>query len=607
MRKLLVILTTIVAFVACVREDLSTIHPSVSCEGEALISLSVSIPDMQHTRSFATPGISSLHLLVFNEDDYLVQVCEAEAVGGFGVAKDNEYQYEVKLDQSPYKRSIHLVANSPVVDIDDYRLGDHERYVINELYTEGGEEAYWAKVILEEGITGTYVYGENNSATFTPSESLSTALTNVPMVRNYSRITLDSTPSNFKNARIKLYNIPDRGSVAPLINDGEYASFATRNGTTNTEVGYNSLSAQGYNGYEPKGITLTESDWGTQIDFYERHQQTDGKAVATPAFAIIEGVYNRDSKPSYFKVDLCYTNQLTGGSELYNLLRNIEYKIIINSVTGSGYGTAEEAARNAASNNVSFAIEIKNLTNISDGERRLSVEYTQRLITNGGATVSLRYKYEPDITKSASSNGEVTFSNLAGNVLAVNNPNGATDYDKYVVSNVAGSDGWNTITFNTQTSSSTKTQTIILSAGGLQRSIEYILGEAYYMTIDMPDSVEAGVGKSVEATLTLQKGLPESIFPLVFNLVVEKFSLSPDASIADNNLPVVMGLNQYGEPVSGGNYFGYEIEINLEDYNKAGGNIKRLYFKTALQDSSSGVYVYNRYFNNAYDSFTVGD
>jgi hypothetical protein len=201
----------------------------------------------------------------------------------------------------------------------------------------------------------------------------------------------------------------------------------------------------------------------------------------------------------------------------------------------------------------------------------------------------------------------VTFSNLAGNVLAVNNPNGATDYDKYVVSNVAGSDGWNTITFNTQTGSSTKTQTIILSAGGLQRSIEYILGEAYYMTIDMPDSVEAGVGKSVEATLTLQKGLPESIFPLVFNLVVEKFSLSPDASIADNNLPVVMGLNQYGEPVSGGNYFGYEIEINLEDYNKAGGNIKRLYFKTALQDSSSGVYVYNPYFNNAYDSFTVGD
>ena len=388
-----------------------------------------------------------------------------------------------------------------------------------------------------------------------------------------------------------------------------YAQFVTRNGTTNTAVGYNDIMAQGYNGYEPKNMTLKNTDWGTQLDFYERHQQTNGKEEASPAFAIVRGKYkegNRtDANYCYYKVDLCYTNTATGGSELYNLLRNIQYNIIIKSVSGRGYSSAEEAAKNAASNNVSFAIEIKHLANLSDGERRLSVEYTQRLITEDNAIVSLKYKYEPDITKGTSDNDEVVFSNLVGNVLAVNNTNGATDYDKYVVSNVEGSDGWNTITFKSQAISGTRTQTIILSAGGLQRSVEFILGEPYHLTIDMPENVASGVGKSVEAVLTLPKGLPQALFPLVFNIVVEKFSLSPDSSVAGNNMPVVTGLNQYGEPIIGGSYFGYEVTITEDEYNQENGNIKKLYFKTAFDDSSSVVNVYNPYFNIATDSFTT--
>lgn len=605
MRKLLVILTAIIALVACVREDLSTIRPTVSCEGEVLVDLSITIPEMQQTRSFATPGITSLHLLVFDEDGYLVQACVAET------NNSAEYQYKAKLDHSPYKRRIHFVANSPVA-IDEYTLGDHERYVINSLYTENDQEAYWAMVELPDGITGTYEYQDNNTAIFTPSEALKTALTKVPMVRNYTRIKLNTTElSNFSDINIQVRNIPEQGTVAPRISDGVYAQFVTREGTTNTEVGYYGLVAQGYNGYEPKNMTLTNSDWGKQIDFYERHQQTNGKEVDTPTFAIVRGKYKEgnttDSNYCYYKVDLCYTNGETGGSELYNLLRNIEYNITILSVSGRGYSSADEAARNAASNNVSFAIEIKHLTNLSDGERRLSVEYTQRLITNSNSTVTLKYKYEPNITQTASANGEVTFSHLAGNVLVVNNANGVTDYDKYVVSNVAGSDGWNTVTFKTGAVSGTKTQTIILSAGGLHRSVEFVLGEPYYLTIDMPENVEAGVNKSVVAELILPKGLPHALFPLVFNIVVEKFSLSPDSSVAGNNLPVITGLNQYGEPVKGGSYFGYEITVTEEEYNQEGGNVKKLYFKTAYQNSSSVVNVYNPYFNIATDNFTVAN
>lgn len=601
-------------FVACAQEDIPSVYPSTG-DGMVLVEASITVPQMHETRSFADPAISSLHLLVFDENGYLIEVCNAVPVDSFGTEAGVEYKYRVELGQSNYQRTIHLIANSPITINADgtggYRLGEHERRIIDNLYTEGGNEAYWANVDLENGITGVQKIVDGKQV-FEPSEELTEALTNVPMVRNYTRVKLTNSASAYLvDAELMVMNIPDMGSVAALISDGNYAKFATHARAANTSLNYDDISAQGYDGYEPAGMNLTNTSWGTLHEFYERRQQIGGKAVATPAFAIVRGYYiganGQDADYSYYKVDICYTNETTGAVELYNLLRNIEYNITIVEVLGRGYGTLDEAAANAASNNLNFAVETKSLNSISDGERRLSVEYTQRVLTEGNAEFTLKYKYEPDITKNSTNNSAVVFTNLAGNVLAVNNPNGANDAAKYIVSNVAGTDGWNIVTFKSQAISGTKLQTIILTAGNLQRSIEFILGQPYTMSIDLSDNVAAGVGRSVMATLTLPTGLPMGLFPLVFNLVVENASLSPDATVANNTLPVVMGLNRYGEPVVGGNYFGYEITITEDEYNAEGGNVKRVYFKTALNDSSSVVNLYNPYFNNASDYFTHGN
>ena len=420
-----------------------------------------------------------------------------------------------------------------------------------------------------------------------------------------------------------MMNIPDRGSVAPLISDGNYAQFATHARAANSSLNYNDIAAQGYEGYEPNDMSLTNSTWGAMHEFYERRQQISGKEVATPAYAIVRGRYvganGEDAEYSYYKIDICYTDETTGAVELYNLLRNIEYNITIIDVLGRGYATLNEAATNAASNNLNFAVETKSLNSISDGERRLSVEYTQRVLTEGDAEFTLKYKYETNISTGATNNNAVVFSNLAGNVLAVNNPNGATDAAKYIVSNVAGADGWNSVTFKSQTVSGTKLQTIILTAGNLQRSIELILGEPYTMTLDMvPGSstnvVVSKVGAAVEAKISLPLGLPEALFPLEIYLVAEKMTLSPDAT--KNVLPVITGLSATGVPSSSGIHFGYIVTIDASYYyvedangNRTGEyrNEKMLYFKTSTADSSSRVNIYNPYFNIAYDSFTAGN
>ena len=614
------------ALAACVREDMPSVkYPAVG-DDEVLIEASIVVPEMQETRSFAAPAITSLHLLVFDENGYLIEADKAVAVGAFGVEKDKEYTFKVKLGQSNYKRTIHLVANSPVAINDDgtmgYMIGEHERRVINTLSTEGGADAYWAQVILEDGIIGKQITAANGQQVFEPSAELKAMLTRVPMVRNFTRVSLTNNASDYiKDVEIMMMNIPDMGSVAPLISDGRYASFAERSGTQNSEYGYDDISAQGYEGYEPNDMALMNSDWGTRIDFYERHQQSGGRVVATPAFAIVRGHYvgstATDRDYSYYKIDLCYQNTSTGATELYNLLRNIEYNIIITGASGRGYATAEEAAVGAATNNLNFAVETKSLNNISDGERRLSVEYTQRVLTQGDALFTLKYRFETNIATGATNNNAVTFSNLAGNVLAVNNAAGATDVEKYIVSKSTGADGWNTVTFKTQAISGTKLQTIILTAENLQRSVEFILGSPYTMVLDMvPGSdtniVERKVGASVSAKISLPIGLPEALFPLQIYLVAEALSLSPDA--AKNVLPVITDLDSNGVPSSEGTHFGYVITIEADYYYKMDTEGKRsgeynnevmLYFKTSMADSSSVVNIYNPYFEIASDSFTA--
>ena len=470
MKKIFAIVVAILTVTACVRDEFPTANHPERGEGNVLVEASIAVPAIQDTRSFANPEITSLHLLVFDENGYLVQVCDAVAVDGFGVEKDTEYKFLVELGQSNYSRTIHFIANSPITVNEDgtsgYRLGEHERHVINNLYTQNGNEAYWSKVDLADGITGVQKIVDGKQV-YEPSETLMTALTKVPMVRNYTRVKLTNNASAYlKDTEIVMMNIPNMGSVAPLISDGNYAQFATRTGTSNSEIGYDEISAQGYDGYEPNDMALTNSSWGTMLEFYERHQQTNGRAVASPAYAIVRGHYvgasSTDTAYTYYKVDLCYTNTATNAVELYNLLRNIEYNIIITEVSGRGYGTIDEAAAGAASNNLNFAIETKNLNNISDGERRLSVEYTQRVLTEGETLFTLKYKYETNIKTGTTNNAAVTFSNLVGNVLAVNNASGTTDTQKYVVSNVTGADGWNTVTFREKLNTNGRAYCIII-------------------------------------------------------------------------------------------------------------------------------------------------
>lgn len=570
----------------------------VPTDGTTLLNFSVQVPDMQEaTRTMASQEITKLDLVVFDEQGYLVEVAQAKVNDSASWSdKDmpaypaKEQTYSVELLQSAAPRIIHFIANSPVA-VDSYSYGS-ERELINALETKGTADAYWQRKELSS-ILGDAVTADNKVIATEGSE-LATELNKIPLVRNFAKVTVndEAVKSVFTDVKIAVFNAPQRGKVAPYnTNAGMWADYTT-------VPSYTTLTTAKYYGYEATNLGGQNNDFantGFADVQYLYEYNMDGKNITAGTkypFVIIEGSYQGRAK-SYYKVDL-----VDDDGNYYNILRNFNYNIIINSVSGDGYSSADAAAAAAASNNISASIDTRNLLNISDGVSRLYVEYTTKYITSTD-DVTLKYKFVPNINSTATNNAAVTLSGFTGGdvIDSYTNASGTVD-----------SDGWSTITITPKAISGTKEQAVTLSASTLSRTVTYYSVSAYQLGIDCPAEVPASVGASMTATLTIPEYLPEAIFPLEFVIVSDKLSISPDAT--KENMPVKTNLKADG--TEGGQYFGFVKTLEYDKYvlRDADGNITGYntsidcYFKTSIAASASTVSVYNPYFNPASDSFT---
>ncbi len=587
------------AMVACSYDDVTMPH-EVPTDGTTLLNFSVQVPDMQQaTRSMASQAITKLDLVVFDEQGYFVEKAAATLIDANAGTSDSatpanpaaEQKYSVELLQSAAPRIIHFIANSPV---DSYSYGS-ERELINALETSGSADAYWQRKELSS-ILGDVV-SEDGKVTASADSELARALNQIPLVRNFAKVTFTNQTAgkndlgNFTNVKIAVYNAPQRGKVAPYnTNAGAWADY-------NAVPSYTKLTTEKYYGYEATGLGSENGDFanttfGTVQYMYEYNM--DGKKIEAGSkypFVIIEGKY-LNNNTSYYKVDL-----VDADGNYYNILRNFNYNVIIDKVSGDGYPTAAAAAAAAASNNISASIDTRNLLNISDGVSRLYVEYTSKYITTT-APVTLKYKYVPNINSTATDNDAVALSGFEGGDVIASYVNANSTVD---------SDGWSTITITPKAITGTKDQAVTLSASTLSRTVTFYSVSAYQLAIDCPAEVAASVGTSMTATLSIPENLPEAIFPLEFVIVSDKLSISPDAS--QENMPVKTGLNADG--TEGGQFFGFVKTLEYENYVvRDDGNITGYktsidcHFKTSIAASASTVRAYNPYFTKASDSFT---
>lgn len=612
--------------------------PASESDGQGL-TFSIVVPDANAitTRSFSAEAITSLHVLVFDENGYFVECQEAQPVDptSFGTDMNTEYKFSVNLQASPNKRILHFVAN---YDFENNPVEYGTEYsVISHLTVGVGQEAYWQRVVLDKGI---YL---NESLENMP-EKEKDKLVKIPLVRNFAKVVVESKIKDvFEVLGYALWNVPDRGSVAPCVLASQaFATYAKREGDPVDDFGnnpwvcraYDELSAHyaddsessGYKGYLPKDATIV-STVASSLAFnndakymYERPFSDDETNTAI----IVHGKYN--GKDSYYKIDLVMPPK-QGVSEHYNILRNYTFKANIVGCSADGYSTPQEAALSPASNNFMASVVTQDVINISDGTARLFITYTDTTIVSDDPFI-FRYKYYPDFKSKPNdvNNKALIFYDLTRRETLTRDDKDKYDVElkspyfvmtKYNVTEEVASGPWagwhqTTITPDTPTDEERSESVIIYQMTDdknqvkIARTVTFRLRKPFTMVPECdPATVSTGVGQKVKVNIKIPSGLRESLFPLEFKIEAENNSLSPDNSLTADAYRSGYMSTWYGKsiiPDNGKQSYGFTKTLSYNEYLSMALTPDNSYrivpcaFVTTKSNSTTKIWIQNKYF-----------
>ncbi len=635
MKRLFYILTCVLLLASC-SDDISGPSKRVVKEGdEVTLTVNIQTPaeTTLETRALGemTDNIQkslNLWLLVFDENSIFVQAAQAQPGDNVSHNGHTDTKFTVTLNTTSAKRIIHFIAYDgganegvgAIIQNLQNQFGT-EATMLQQLYTENNQAAYWQRW----EVNG--IYADDEETTGVNEE---TVFEFVPLVRNFSKITITDNADNFDIQGYTIVNRPSRGAVAPYSNGSFIEYVNDRANKTFNEL-------KNYPGSSPSGTTYSTSTTMQTTDplyLYETpNAEGDDKGRTS---IIIQG--RRNGATYFYKVDLVYydTENEAAGHLFYNILRNFSYNIKINEVNGAGYSTLAAAIAGAASNNLSASTATSSLSVISDGTQRLEVTETYFCITESGVKQVLKYKF------SYKNGNDWVVNNDLVDVTSSNDAlfnGGASGWSVPTGTNNDDADGWRTITMDLNTPTA-QTQTSIfhiyasinkinngstnlsaqlkqtLTSGEmLYRNVQVDLRKPYTMLVDCPSYVPVGEGQAVQANLLIPQNINEALFPMDILLEAEDKYIYPNAS-SSVKLPVHIG--QSIVEGSNENSFQYTRTITKEEYrellNSTNPNDKKTvngvnyvvvpcYFKTSVTASATTIYAYNEYFNTAKDTY----
>ena len=606
---------------SCVGESFETEenHPEI-VDGMIRVDFTVNgLPFQTDTKAFGiSPEVRSMKVVVFDQHGVYISQCDAELsdITTSNNVTTGKYSANFPVsDEQNAKRIIHFLVNYN----GEIEYGT-ELEVISKLIVSGNTDCYWQRV---EVTDLTAVEQDGNMVLQHQSQ-----LQGINLIRNFCAFTVSSNPETSKLDILSaaIYNVPDRGTVAPYSSDN--SSFVGGNGFVTGYQNYNnpnSLITAGYKAAVPieynltdysSNSVLTDKDGSTITLFsYERENPLND-----PPFILVSGKWGADeaarksASVTYYKINLRDVND-----EYFPLLRNFRYKINIKEVKRAGASTIEEALASIGSGEVSTDIRFSGLTDISNGEARMQVTTTDVVLVSDAPYRELLYKFFPDVNSDSYSNGAVTIS------LGEAGETGSVFQDlSSIVMGSDNSEGWRELTcYPKAPGEAIRKQSVILTGTyriddkdyTISRTINFTLRQKPALTAEclntsmQPTTVVDGTKETpFVLKIGIPSGLPSSVFPLDLKIEAQQGTISPNTSINDNILPISSGKSMFGTKKPA---FAYTKSVQYNSYEKAtaeddGYKYFYAYFKTNIAASATDIIVSNHYFLPAVTYFTNG-
>ena len=630
MKKILYILFCLVPLLT-MQSCTEHLEENLTNERKLSTTISVIVPQLPsaHSQTRAMdiqPDVNSLHVAVFDENGYLLEYVEAtyeDKKTELAEGNNVECKYTVDLTPTDFKTTLHFIGNGPT----SIRFGT-ETEVMSKLYTKNGQEAYWQRVVLNNGIK----FEKNSNNQYVLDTNVANALKGIELIRNFAWINLTESAENFSIISYCVVNTYDKGSIAPY-NSAKFGFATFGNDQSYNEIvkgqyteNATNYTGQSYNGFIPAEATLNkkipdEDDWfladattaaNNAYFIYERE-----KGTSDPPFILVKGKYGNNA-PSYYKVDL----RDDDGS--FPIIRNFRYTINLEKVEHAGHKSAIEAANSSGSGDVSTSWDTEKFTNISDNEARIFVSDTEITVTEQTDDLEVLFKFLIYDTSGTgiTSNGSVTATvdTKGDNVIKSSNIVGTQGDEWYKV----------VISTNEPVEGFPKSQDIIIKGTykgannedkSLQRKVTINLRTKYNMQLICdPAEITREMGTPFDVLIKLPNpaNMNQSVFPLEFQLEAENQSMTPDKG---DDLPVITGKSIVPQN-TGKTTIGFVRHLEYSTYlqlaTDANGNkILPCHFKSNknIGETVEGTKIYsqNKYFNSVftdlkyYNSFEFDD
>ncbi len=609
MKKTLYIITALLlSLVSCTQMQVEA--PELAKPDETglvavTMKLDVPVPIQAFTKADRAedPEIDYIRVAVFGTSGYPQTYAYAEPVDSYASTNGDTYTFKVLLPVYEAEAHVHIIANG---DESIKFVDEDEDSIMKTMKSEKNVGAYWARVVLEDGILpqkDQYGIMQTDAAgNFIPSEETQSKFNDLTLIRNFAEVNLSIDQNvNLSNIKWTLVNIPSSGSVAPMSELGFVDDY--KDYEYDSETGQMVNGSIVYEGFMYDGAmdftvpSAVSDDWvtpGVPQFVYERPHPGSDKATCllvsgnfTP-----EGSSQTDSYLTYYRIDLM--DESVGG--YFPLYRNYKYQIKIHKVGNRGATSIAEAMNRDSGGNVSMSTEAIKLTDISDGASRLVVEYTDKVfITEGYKTLFVQYI--PDVTTGVVDNTNVSIKVKTQGTALVDDtitllPNSSQTGYYYYQFQVNDQDENTDLTsvlqvvaHNGQTGEDKST---------LYRDINIRVLKKMDFDLELDPPTLTGDTKKTVLHINLPDNMPSSVFPLLLYIEDVNHTLSPTQKDGNGNSITIPVQTAKSLADSKTNSFYYIRTVNESEYN-ANHSITTE-FEAVVASSATTIYVANDYF-----------